>query len=77
MPLSFLLIGIAWDQMERLVGPDRAPAITTQVKAALARGEEEFRQAGLNYRLINFGPEESMDRLEGVLREKKWDGVCV
>jgi hypothetical protein len=77
MSLRFLLIGIAWDQYESLAGPDKAEEMITRVKAALARDEQTFKEAGLEYQYLDYGPGESMQRLEKVLGEKEWSGVCM
>lgn len=77
MTLSFLLIGISWDQYETMVGADKAEEMIARVKAALTRDEEQFKVAELDYQFLDYGPGESMHRLEKVLEEKEWSGVCM
>jgi hypothetical protein len=77
MAPSFLLIGIAWDQYDAMVGPGKAQEMIGKVKEALARDEKQFKDAGLEYQYLDSGPGESMERLEKVLEEKKFAGVCV
>lgn len=77
MPPCFLLVGLSWDQVTALLGPEKAPAMIESTKQLLAKGEEDFVDAGLEYKMVNYGPEESMDRLEGILGERDWSGVCM
>jgi hypothetical protein len=77
MTLNFLLIGIAWDQYEKLAGADKAEETIAWVKAALSRDEAQFKEAGLGYQFLDYGPGESMDRLIKVLEEREWSGVCM
>ncbi|KAF2813705.1 uncharacterized protein BDZ99DRAFT_459479 [Mytilinidion resinicola] len=77
MAPCFLLIGIAWDQYETLVGADKAEEMIARVKVALARDEQQFKDVGLDYQYLDYAPGESMQRLEKVLAEKEWSGVCI
>jgi len=77
MPPSFLLIGIAWDQYEAMVGAEKAPEMISRVRAALARDEQSFKDIGLEYQYLDYAPGESMQRLEKVLQEEEFSGVCV
>ncbi|ORY30188.1 hypothetical protein BCR39DRAFT_558711 [Naematelia encephala] len=77
MVISVLLVAIAWDQVQFMFGAEKAEEIITNVKAALTKDEENFKAAGVGYQFLEYSPEESMDRLEQVLQEKKWDGVCI
>jgi hypothetical protein len=77
MSPGFLLIGIAWNQYDSMIGADKAEEMITRVKAALARDKESFKDAGLEYQYLDYAPGESMQRLEKVLEEKKWSGVCM
>jgi len=43
----------------------------------LAKDAEAFEDAGLEYQILDYAPGESMGRLESVLEEREWYGVCV
>ena len=75
--LSFLLIGIAWDQYSSMVPLKKVESTIVGVKQALARDEKSFADAGLFYQFVEYAPGENMERLEKVLGERRWDGVCV
>lgn len=77
MPGSFLLIGIAWDELAGVVGEAEAPEMTKKVKAAIARDTESFKEAGLELDFIAYGTQEPMQRLEEQLRGKEYKGVAM
>lgn len=77
MPNSFLLIGIAWEEMKGIVGEEKAEETTAAVKGMLKKGEQQFIDAGLDYEFMTYSPNESMERLEQKLKEKNWAGVCM
>lgn len=77
MAPSFLLIGIAWNQYDSMVGADKAEEMIARVKSALARDEQSFKDAVLECQYLDYAPGESMQKLEKVLEEKKFSGVCV
>ncbi|ORY22128.1 hypothetical protein BCR39DRAFT_392164 [Naematelia encephala] len=77
MTLAFLLIGISWDQFSSMVGEEKKDEMISKVKEALAKGEEQFKEAGYDYEFLEYGPDESMDRLTKVLESRTWSGVCI
>jgi len=72
MKLSFLLIGISFDLITD-------PEINTKVREMLKRDNDNFKQAGLDYEMVVYHPDESMDRLENILKERQggWSGICM
>jgi hypothetical protein len=77
MVKSFLLIGIAWDQLKEMVGEEAAPKMTEMVKSGIAKDTQAFKDAGLELEFIDYGTEEPMARLEGKLAEKEYKGVAM
>ncbi|KAK4684134.1 hypothetical protein P7C73_g6070, partial [Tremellales sp. Uapishka_1] len=77
MTRSFLLIGIAWSEFPKMVGAEKSESMIAVVKGMLAKGNDEFKAAGLRSDSVFYGPDESMTRLQQILSENKYDGVCI
>jgi hypothetical protein len=78
MTQSFLLIGISWDHFARLAEtPEKAKEMESSIRSLLDKGEKQFTDAGFGYRFVDYSPEESMGRLQGILMEKDWAGVAM
>lgn len=77
MTRSFLLIGIAWEELSTVVGEEKAPEFTKMVKDAITKDEARFVDAGLKFEFTTYGTQEKMDRLEAKLEEGKYDGVAM
>jgi hypothetical protein len=71
MSLSFLLIGISWDHF-----PGDKDTENT-IRGLLDKGERDFKDAGYDYRFLEYSPDEDMTRLQDVLKGKRWDGVAM
>jgi hypothetical protein len=77
MPLSFLLIGIAWEELATVVGPEKAPEMEKMVRGAIAKDGKRFEDLGYKYEFMTYGTDEEMGRLETKLKEEKYDGICM
>lgn len=76
MPLSFLLIGISFDQFPILF-PQGHEEMESKIRAGLKVTDDLFRGAGLDYEFLEYSPKEDMSRLEGKLKGGKYDGVVM
>lgn len=77
MPRSFLLIGLSWDEFPKVAPPDQREVLEAKIKAGLETARQQFQDAGLDYKMEHYGMSDDMGKLEGWMKEKKWDGVVM
>lgn len=76
MGRSFLICGIADDVYPRLFG-DKADEVKANITAGLARTEQQFKEAGCEFKVVKMSPnaEGDLGRWEGYVSEQEWDGI--
>jgi hypothetical protein len=77
MPLSFLLIGLGWKELQNIVPADKLDIIKPQLLAGLEQSKKEFIDKGYGFKLVNYELDDELDELKGVLKETKYDGVIM
>jgi hypothetical protein len=77
MTRSILLCGITWDQTKLMFAPDKHDEMVAKVKAGLEESRQRMVQAGVDYEMVHYSPDEGMARWAELITKKRWDGIMM
>jgi hypothetical protein len=77
MKRSILLCGITWDQTTLMFTPDKHDEMVAKIKAGLEESSRKMRDAGVDFELVHYAPDEGMARWGEIIIRKRWDVIMM